>query len=66
MLVGYCVKTVMVVILYIYMWQVNKKRDRDAGASTEGTFSTEDERKAIDQGMHDVTELDNPGFRYSL
>lgn len=64
MLVGYSVKLLMVVTLYIYMYTVNKKRDRAMAA--EGTVSDEEERAAIERGMHDVTELDNKGFRYAL
>ena len=61
MLVGYTVKLGMVVILYIYMFTANKKRDREAGNMT-----AEEERLAIEQGMQDQTELDNKGFRYTL
>lgn len=61
MLVGYVVKLGMVVILYIYMYTANKSRDREAGNMT-----IEEERLAIEQGMHDQTELDNKGFRYTL
>ncbi|KJX96266.1 hypothetical protein TI39_contig685g00004 [Zymoseptoria brevis] len=64
MLVGYSIKLACVVILYIYMYLVNKKRDREA--ATAGTLSDEEERAAIEQGMHDVTALDNKGFRYAL
>jgi hypothetical protein len=46
------------------MWSVNKKRDRE---SASGTQLTEEEMKeAIEAGMHDVTEIDNRGFRYIL
>lgn len=63
MLVGYSVKLSMVVVLYIYMYSVNKKRDREAAAQG----STDDEeRAAIERGMHDMTEIDNKGFRYVL
>ena len=55
----------MVVILYAYMWSVNKKRDREAAAL--GTEAAEAEEKAaIERGMQDATELDNKGFRYVL
>ncbi|GAB7347008.1 hypothetical protein MBLNU459_g3157t1 [Dothideomycetes sp. NU459] len=64
MLVGYSVKLAMVVVLYVYMWSVNKSRDRAAAEA--GVLSSEEERAAIEQGMHDVTELDNKGFRYIL
>ena len=64
MLVGYVVKLGAVVVLYIYMWMSNKKRDRDAQQA--GIASTEEEKEAIEKGMHDATELDNKGFRYTL
>lgn len=62
MLVGYSVKLAAVLVLYAYMWSENKKRDREsAGLTTE-----EEEREAVERGMHDVTEIDNKGFRYIL
>jgi ACS family allantoate permease-like MFS transporter len=65
MLVGYIVKLVAVVVLYVYMYTVNKKRDREAAAA--GVVNdVEEEKQAVERGMHDVTELDNPGFRYTL
>ncbi|KAK5627604.1 hypothetical protein RRF57_003319 [Xylaria bambusicola] len=64
-LIGYSVKTLLVVVLYIYMWAVNKKRDREAAVSSSG-LDAEQEKEAIEKGMQDVTELDNPGFRYVL
>lgn len=57
MLVGYVVKLLSIVVLYLYMWRENKRRDA-AGFT--------DEKNAIEAGMHDLTELDNKGFRYSL
>lgn len=57
MLVGYTVKLIMVVALYIYMYKDNKARDA-AGHTNDAA--------AIEMGMHDQTELDNPGFRYTL
>lgn len=57
MLVGYSVKLAMVVLLYVYMSRVNKARDALGEAN---------DAKAIEMGMHDQTELDNPGFRYTL
>jgi len=64
MLVGYSIKLAMVVVLYFYMWSVNKKRDRELAAR--GELSEEEEKAAIERGMHDMTEIDNLGFRYSL
>jgi cbb3-type cytochrome oxidase subunit 3 len=63
-LIGYSVKTVMVIVLYAYMWSVNKKRDREAAADARGVDELEQE--AIEKGMRDMTEIDNKGFRYSL
>jgi hypothetical protein len=64
MLVGYVTKLVSVIALYVYMWRVNKRRDREAAAAGESFEDTE--RAAIERGMHDMTELDNKGFRYVL
>ncbi|KAF3038878.1 hypothetical protein E8E11_000524 [Didymella keratinophila] len=64
MLIGYSVKLVAVLVLFVYMWSVNKKRDRE---SASGTQLTEEEmNEAVEAGMHDVTEIDNKGFRYIL
>jgi len=60
MLAAYSIKLVMVFILYIHMWMFNRKRDREQAATPV------DERQAIELGMHDRTEIDNPGFRYTL
>ena len=74
-LVGYCVKTVAVITLYIYMWSMNRKRDREAEqvdrdaeeiAATVGLTADQREKEAIERGMQDMTELDNKGFRYAL
>ncbi|ETS74163.1 hypothetical protein PFICI_14029 [Pestalotiopsis fici W106-1] len=57
MLVGYVVKLLSIAVLYLYMWRENKRRDA-AGWT--------DEKAAVEAGMHDLTEIDNKGFRYSL
>lgn len=64
MLVGYSVKLAMVVVLYIYMYQSN--RSRDAAQAASGETREQAERKAIEMGMLDATEIDNKGFRYIL
>ena len=64
MLVGYSVKLTAVCILYFYMWSINKKRDRALAAS--GLTREDEEKAAIEAGMHDMTEIDNKGFRYVL
>jgi MFS family permease len=63
MLIGYTVKLLAVVVLYVYMWSVNKKRDREMG---DGSLEREEEKEAIEGGMRDLTELENRGFRYSM
>ncbi|KAI0436602.1 MFS general substrate transporter [Xylaria telfairii] len=62
---GYSVKTLLVVVLYLYMWAMNRKRGREAAISG-SQLTAEQEKEAIERGMQDVTELDNPGFRYVL
>ncbi|KAI1261575.1 allantoate permease [Xylariaceae sp. FL1019] len=57
MLVGYSVKLICVLVLYAYMFSVNRARDA-AGPI--------DEKAAVTAGMQDQTEIDNKGFRYSL
>ncbi|EPE02847.1 allantoate permease [Ophiostoma piceae UAMH 11346] len=65
MLVGYTIKLLMVIALYVYMYRSNKARDAAVAASgsSENTLS---DREAVEQGMLDQTEIDNPGFRYAL
>jgi hypothetical protein len=46
------------------MWSANKKRDRESASGSH--LTEEEEQQAIENGMHDVTELDNKGFRYIL
>ena len=64
MLIGYCIKLFMVLVLYAYMWSVNKKRDRESASGIH--LTDEEERAAVEAGMLDVTEIDNKGFRYIL
>lgn len=40
----------MVVVLYLYMWTVNKKRDREAAISA-SRLTAEQEKEAIERGM---------------
>ncbi|KAK5112330.1 hypothetical protein LTR62_004293 [Meristemomyces frigidus] len=65
MLVGYSVKTALVAVLYYYMWDSNRKRNREA-ISSDGQLTAQEEHDAIENGMHDMTEVDNKGFRYVL
>ncbi|KIN06758.1 hypothetical protein OIDMADRAFT_36562 [Oidiodendron maius Zn] len=60
MLIAYTIKLLMVIVLYIYMWMFNKKRDKEQAAVPVS------EKEAIEMGMHDLTEFENKGFRYSL
>jgi len=64
MLAGYSIKLSMVILLYIYMYSSNKKRDAEQAAR--GEISEEEEKEAIERGMMDQTEIDNKGFRYIL
>ncbi|KAK3074546.1 hypothetical protein LTR53_002900 [Teratosphaeriaceae sp. CCFEE 6253] len=64
-LTGYCAKTVLVMVLYAYMWSVNKRRDREA-ATAGLQMGARQEKEAIEKGMQDMTEIDNHGFRYVL
>lgn len=64
MLVGYCIKLLMVLVLYAYMWSENKKRDRESASGIH--LTDEEEKAAVEAGMLDVTEIDNKGFRYIL
>lgn len=64
MLIGYSIKLVAVLVLFGYMWSVNRKRDRELASGSQ--LTEEEEQAAIEAGMHDVTELDNKGFRYVL
>lgn len=64
MLIGYNVKLIAVLVLFAYMWSINKKRDRESASGVQ--LTDEETKAAIEAGMHDVTELDNKGFRYIL
>ncbi|KAF2640279.1 MFS general substrate transporter [Massarina eburnea CBS 473.64] len=64
MLVGYSIKLCAVLVLYAYMWSVNKKRDSESASGIR--LTDEEEKAAVEAGMHDATEIDNKGFRYIL
>ena len=64
MFVGYCVKPALVVILYIYTYSVNKKRDREGAQGQE--LREEKEKEAIELGVLNVTKIDSKGFRCIL
>ncbi|KAI8934304.1 hypothetical protein NX059_009043 [Plenodomus lindquistii] len=64
MLVGYSVKLTAVLVLFAYMWSENKKRDRQSASGIH--LTDKEEQAAVEAGMHDVTEIDNKGFRYIL
>lgn len=68
MVVAYSVKLFMVFVLYAHMWMFNRTRDREIEReeATAGNSGVVDEKEAIELGMHDVTEIDNKGFRYRL
>jgi hypothetical protein len=63
----------MAIEIYLYMYRENQRRDREAVALAPGSVSSsaasgisKEEREAIEKGMLDCTELDDPGFRYTL
>ncbi len=60
LLIGYCIKFVMVAVLYAYMWSENRRRDK------QGLTTDEQDQKAILLGLKDLTENENLGFRYKL
>ncbi|KAJ5172376.1 hypothetical protein N7492_004969 [Penicillium capsulatum] len=60
MLVGYVVKLTAIVALYLYMYCVNKRRDREA------IDNLESDEDGVERGMLDQTEIDNKAFRYVL
>lgn len=68
MLIGYIVKLLAITTLYFYMYSVNKKRDREQAISSGDDEQQREKarREGIEGGMHDLTELDNRGFRYVL
>ncbi|KAJ5291179.1 MFS general substrate transporter [Penicillium angulare] len=59
MLAGYSVKLTAIVVLYLFMYFENKRRDKLA---LENVLSED----GVEAGMLDQTEIDNKGFRYVL
>jgi hypothetical protein len=68
MLTGYVLKLLAITVLYIYMWMDNKKRDREQAIDGSADIDEKERvrKQGIEAGMHDMTELDNRGFRYVL
>ncbi|KAF9036440.1 MFS general substrate transporter [Hymenopellis radicata] len=66
MLAGYTVKTGCHILLGLYMWYENRRRDALAEASGDDISEEERARLAEEAGMNDVTEFDNKYFRYVL
>ncbi|KAJ7358609.1 major facilitator superfamily domain-containing protein [Mycena albidolilacea] len=66
MMAGYVVKTACHLFLGFYMWNSNRLRDRDAAAAGDNISEEERTRRAEEEGMKDVTELDSKWFRYVL
>lgn len=60
MVIAYSIKLFMVIVLYIHMWLFNRGRDRTQAAMPIN------KKEVIELGMHDATEFDNKGFRYTL
>jgi len=59
MLIAFSVKLFLTLLLTTHLWLFNRKRDQEQEVEV-------DEKEAIEFGMHDVTEIDNKGFRYML
>ncbi|KAL1981720.1 hypothetical protein VTN96DRAFT_2277 [Rasamsonia emersonii] len=66
MLIGYAVKLIAIIVLYLYMYLDNKRRDREAASTETAITAGPEDQDAIEKGMLDQTELDNKGFRYVL
>ncbi|KAF9036441.1 MFS general substrate transporter [Hymenopellis radicata] len=66
MLAGYTVKTACHILLGLYMWYENRRRDALADASGDHISEEERARLAEEAGMNDVTDFDNKYFRYVL
>ncbi|KAK7439852.1 hypothetical protein VKT23_017424 [Stygiomarasmius scandens] len=66
MMAGYTIKTGCHVLLGLYMWYENRRKD--LLVKQEGKVVPEEERKRLaeEAGMNDVTENDNIWFRYVL
>ncbi|KAI9642556.1 hypothetical protein NHQ30_009361 [Ciborinia camelliae] len=60
MLIAYSLKLAMAIVLYVYMFMSNRRRDMEQG------LVRPTEKEVIELGMRDVTEIDNKGFRYVL
>lgn len=62
MLIGSCIKLIAMLVLPASICNEHKKRHREPAS---GTYLTdEDQQAALEASMHDVTEIDNQGFRY--
>ncbi|OCF42310.1 hypothetical protein I317_03813 [Kwoniella heveanensis CBS 569] len=59
MVASYSIKTLAHLLLGAYMFWDNKRRDRKSGGII-------DEKRGAEAGMLDVTEFENPDFRYVL
>ncbi|KAH8925192.1 MFS general substrate transporter [Atractiella rhizophila] len=66
MLAGYVIKTGMHIILGVYMYLENRRRDRKAIEDGSVLEEVERAKRAEELGMMDTTEKDNPYFRYVL
>ncbi|VDC05871.1 unnamed protein product [Peniophora sp. CBMAI 1063] len=66
MMAGYAAKCGLHVILGLYMFFENRRRDTLAEAEGYALPEEERSRLAVDAGMNDVTEHDNKWFRYVL
>lgn len=49
-----------VLVLFAYISRVGRKRNRESASGVHLTH--EEEKAAVEAGIHDVTEVDNKGF----
>ncbi|KAH9916478.1 MFS general substrate transporter [Fomitopsis serialis] len=59
MFIGYCIKTAAHLLLGLYMWRSNVKKDHAYGK----VILEEDQLKGEEAGMHDLTEFENTYHR---
>ena len=68
MLVGYVIKLLPIMILYIHMWRIKKRRDQVQAIDDSGARDEKERvgRQGTEGCKHDMTVLDNKYIRYVL
>lgn len=51
MLIGYAVKLIAIIVLYLYMYLDNKRRDREAASTETAITAGPEDQDAIEKGM---------------